>query len=303
MSDIEYFTYYGKIKGINTSDGMLNILVTLGDGTDINVKTEAKNDDIKIGYIYKLRVGRHNNSERAVFYLFEYQAVSAMDDLSEVDKAYRIFDSSCPYSLEELKNEINDYINKIENPTVYEITKKSLEKCENKFFLYPAGQRLHHNYVGGLAHHTLGMLKLAGDFINNFTYLNKDYLYAGVILHDLGKTEEFTGIENTEYSLEGQLLGHLVMGGFSVHDIAVELGKENTEEALLLEHMVISHHGQQTFGACKKPQTAEAAALWYIDTLDSKFRVLGNELSHTMPGEFTDVIGVMDKTKFYKPKN
>ena len=303
MSDIEYYTYYGKIKGINTSDGMLNLLVTLSDSNDINVKTEDKNKDIKVGYIYKLKIGRHNNSDRAVFYLFEYQSVSSIDDLDEVDKAYRMFDNSCPYSLVELKDSIYNYIMQIKNETILKITKKALKKCEKSFFLYPAGQRLHHNYVGGLAHHTLGMLNLANDFAKNFPYLNKDYLFAGVILHDLGKTVEFTGVENTEYSLEGQLLGHLVIGGFSVHDIACELGLENKEEVLLLEHMVISHHGQPAFGACKRPQTAEAAALWYIDTLDSKFRVLGTELQHTKPGEFTDIIGVMEKTKFYKPKN
>lgn len=303
MSDIENYTYYGKIKGINTSDGMQNLLVTLGDGSDINVKTEDKNKDIKVGYIYKLKVGRHSNSDRAVFYLFEYQRVAAIEDLDEVDKAYRMFDHSCPYSLAELKDSIYNYIMQIKNETILKITKKALKKCEKSFFIYPAGQKLHHNYVGGLAHHTLGMLNLANDFARNFPYLNKDYLFAGVILHDLGKTSEFTGVENTEYSLEGQLLGHLVIGGFSVHDISRELGLEDKEEVLILEHMVISHHGQPAFGACKRPQTAEAAALWYIDTLDSKFRVLGTELEHTEAGEFTDIIGVMEKTKFYKPKN
>ena len=84
--------------------------------------------------------------------------------------------------------------------------------------------------------------------------------------------------------------------------ISKNLGLEKTEEALLLEHIVISHHGQAAFGACKKPQTAEAAAIWYIDTIDSKFRVLGKELEKIEAGEFTDTIGVMDKTKFYKIK-
>ncbi len=303
MSDVLYFTYYAKIKGINTSDNIYNLLVTLADNTDINIKTEVNGDNFKVGYIYKMKVGKHSNSERSVFYLFEYQSISSLDNLEEVDMVYRMFDNSCPYTLKELKDNINKYLNEIKNENILKITNHILKKCHNKFYLYPAGQRLHHNYVGGLAHHTLGMLNLAADFAKNFPYLNKDYLYAGVILHDLGKTLEFTGVENTEYSLEGQLLGHLVIGGFDVHQAAVELNLENTEEALLLEHIVISHHGQSAFGACKRPQTAEACAIWYIDTLDSKFRVLGGELDKIEAGTFTDTIGVMEKAKFYKPKN
>lgn len=302
MANVEYFTYYGKIKGINTSDGMYNLLVTLPNQVDINVKTEEQNDNIKIGYIYKMKVGRHSNSEKEVYYLFECQKVSQIEDITEVDMVYRMFDSSCPYSLDELKSKIYGYADLIENSNIKAITLEALKQYERLFFIYPAGQRLHHNYVGGLAHHTLGMLEIAQDFKRNFPYLDKDYLYSGVILHDLGKTLEFTGVENTEYSLEGQLLGHLVIGGLKIFDIAKGLGLEKTEEALILEHIVISHHGQQVFGACKKPQTAEAAAIWYIDTIDSKFRVLGQELEKIKAGEFTDTIGVMDKTKFYKLK-
>jgi 3'-5' exoribonuclease len=111
---------------------------------------------------------------------------------------------------------------------------------------------------------------------------------------------EFSGIENTEYGKKGQLLGHLVMGGYDVMDEAKELGYENSEEALLLEHMIISHHGQPQFGACKKPQTAEALLLWYIDSLDSKLRTLGEQFEKTENNTFTDPIAALEKTKFYK---
>ena len=77
---------------------------------------------------------------------------------------------------------------------------------------------------------------------------------------------------------------------------------ENTKEALLLEHMLISHHGMPQYGSAKKPLTAEALVLWYIDTIDSKFRVLGDELKRTENGSFTESIGVIDKSKIYKPQ-
>ena len=159
---------------------------------------------------------------------------------------------------------------------------------------------MHHAYVGGLVHHCLSMLHLADAFIANFSYLNKDYLYAGIILHDIGKATELDGVVDTAYSLEGQLIGHLVIGAIDIANAAKELGYEGAEEVLLLKHMLISHHGLPQFGSAKKPMTPEALALWYIDTIDSKFRVLGTELEKVEKGSFTENIGVIDKMKIYK---
>lgn len=302
MSDIVTQYFYGKVKGINSSDGMNNLLTTLPEGIDVNIKTETKNSDIKIGYIYKMKVAKHLNSERNVYYLVEYTSLSEIEDIAEVDKAYRLFDCRCPYSLEELMVKINGYINQIDNKVIFDVTKKMVESTRRQFFTFPAASRFHHNYVGGLAYHTIGMLELAQGLINCYQYLDKDYLYAGIILHDIGKIVEFTGVENTEYTVEGQLLGHLVIGGIQISKVADELGYSGKEEVLLLEHMVISHHGNPLFGAAKKPQTPEAMMLWYIDTLDSKFRVLGEEINKVEPGKFSEPIGVLDKTKFYRKK-
>jgi 3'-5' exoribonuclease len=84
--------------------------------------------------------------------------------------------------------------------------------------------------------------------------------------------------------------------------VAHELGFQDTEEVLMLKHMIISHHGQYNFGSPKKPQTGEALLLWFIDTIDSKFTVLGDTLEDTADGTFTQMISVMDKMKFYKHK-
>ncbi len=100
--------------------------------------------------------------------------------------------------------------------------------------------------------------------------------------------------------MDGQLLGHLVIGALEISKMAEGLGYGNRPEVKMLEHMLISHHGQPQFGAAKRPITPEAIALWYIDTIDSKFRVLGEELQKTAPNSFTDTIGVLDKTKVYK---
>lgn len=302
MSELITNIFYGRIRAINSSDGMFNLLTTLPDKTDVNIKTEQKNTDIKIGYIYKMKVVKNTNSERNVYYLVEHEQVSKMENIEEMNMAYRLFDTTCPYDLEELRTRINVYVESIDNEIIYNITKALLDENEKAFYIFPAAQRFHHNYVGGLAYHTLGMLDLADSFLANYSYLDKDYLYAGIILHDMGKVKEFSGVENTEYKVEGQLLGHLVIGGLEIDRKALELGYQDTEEAMLLKHMVISHHGQPIYGAARKPQTPEATLLWYIDTLDSKFRVLGEVMAKVEPGTFSDQVAVMDKVKFYKKK-
>ena len=302
MSEILKSFVYGKVKGVNTSDSMLNITVELADNSIMNIKTNNKETVISQGLIYKFEIAQNDNSDKPVAFLINATKASELEDLEEVDKVYRLFDTRNPIKLDELMDIVNKYINKIDNKVLYDITKGLIEKYNNRFFVYPAATRLHHAYIGGLAYHTIGMLNLVDNFIDNYSYLNKDYLIAGVILHDLGKIIEFTGIENTEYALEGQLLGHLVIGDHFVNDMAKELGYEKCEEVLLLEHMILSHHGQPNFGAAKRPQTAEALVLWYLDTMDSKLRVLGEQFANTKDNEFTESIGVLEKVKFYKHK-
>ncbi|MDE5546841.1 MAG: HD domain-containing protein [Anaeroplasmataceae bacterium] len=287
----------GKVVAINTSDGMANLSIVDQENAPWNIKASLELT-FQIGHVYIFEVEK-NLKERISYVVEKYEAVQNLS-IEENDRFLRMFYPSSPYSLEDSKKVIYDAIAQIENKIVLDITKSLLESNEKKFFIYPAASRMHHTYVGGLAYHTIGMLKLAETFIQNYPYLKKDYLYAGIILHDLGKTSELTGVEATEYTVDGQLLGHLVMGALEISKMADRLGYGNTSEVRSLEHMLISHHGQPQFGAAKRPMTPEAVALWYIDTIDSKFRVLGEELNKTEVNHFTDTIGVLDKVKIYK---
>lgn len=287
----------GKVLTMNTSDGLLNLSVVDEEGGNWNLKADPENGFL-IGHVYIFEV-KTNYKERVSYFVEQYQAVSDLD-MKQADLYLRKFYAGAPISLEEAIHFIDCSIDEIKNPVIQEITKKVLEKKKKEFFLFPAGSRMHHTYVGGLAYHTIGMLKFAKTFMENYPYLKKDYLYAGILLHDLGKTTELTGIEATEFTLDGQLLGHLVIGTLEVDKVAESLGYGDKSEVKMLEHMLISHHGQPQFGAAKRPMTPEAVALWYIDTIDSKFRVLGEELSKTESNHFTDTIGVLDKVKIYK---
>jgi 3'-5' exoribonuclease len=122
------------------------------------------------------------------------------------------------------------------------------------------------------------------------------------LLHDASKIIEFKGPIDSEYSIRGQLIGHLVLGTLEIEKTAERLGLLDKEEVMLLEHMLISHHGQPQFGACKKPETPEALLLWIIDTIDSKMRVLDETFERVEPGSFSEGIGVLERMKFYKRK-
>ena len=290
-----------KVTGINISDDVTNLTVVDKDRNIYNLKiNDPKNISKEHSYIFNYHVVK--GSERNTNIIDSFKEITELG-LEEADRDLRLFYNQSPISLKDAEDEIKGYVNKIDNKVIKEITKALIDKYYDKYFIYPAASKLHHAYVGGLAHHCIGMLKFADGFILNYPYLNKDLVYAGILLHDIGKVIELSGVVDTTYSLKGQLIGHLVIGAMEIEQMAKKLGYEATEEALLLEHMLLSHHGLPQFGAAKKPMTPEALVLWYIDTIDSKFRVLGEELEKTKPGEFSEGIAVLDKIKVYKSKN
>jgi len=290
------------VKGINESDELTNITVVNEIGTIYNLKINNYDNSLKKEHTYLFNYHVKEGNERNALIIDNFKEITELP-FEEENSALRLFYSKSPIELKDAENIVNSYIDKIENKIIKDITISLIKKYHNQYFIYPAAAKMHHAYVGGLAYHSIGMVKFAEGFIENYPYLNKDYIYAGILLHDIGKVKELTGVMDTAYSLDGQLLGHLVLGAMEIEEEAKKLGYQGKEEIMLLEHMLISHHGLPQFGACKKPSTPEALVLWYIDTIDSKFRVLGEFLEKTEPGNYTEPIGVLDKMKVYKPKN
>lgn len=287
------------VKSISQSDGVNNLIVLDKDNNTYNLKLEKdKSKDVIVGYIYRF-VYEVVTQERISYRVKSVVRVEDFDYKLK-DETLRDFLPKSPYTLEDSENIIKEYVEKIQNPIVKDITNYVLSLHHDDFFIYPAASKLHHSCVGGLSYHTIGMLKIADGLLMNFPYLKSDYVYAGVILHDVGKTIELSGNINTSYTTKGQLLGHLVIGAMEINEAAAHLGYKDAEETMILEHILISHHGIPQYGSAKRPLTPEALIIWYIDTIDSKFRVLGEELDKVDVGEFTDTIGVIDKCKIYK---
>lgn len=176
-----------------------------------------------------------------------------------------------------------------------------LEEAGDKIYYYPAAQKLHHAERSGLLHHTSTMLRTAQALCEIYPQLDGDLLAAGVILHDLCKLEELSADEMgvvSEYTVEGQLLGHLVQGVSALGRAAEKLGTRK-ELVLMLQHMILSHHDLPEYGSPRRPMFPEAEVLHIIDLLDARMFEMDYALKNTAPGGFTERIWSLER-KLYK---
>jgi 3'-5' exoribonuclease len=139
-----------------------------------------------------------------------------------------------------------------------------------KFKTAPAAKKMHHAYLGGLLEHTLSMTVLADKIAGHYSGVDRDLLVAGALLHDIGKVREFRFDAHIDYSDEGRLLNHITIGVQMMEDKIKTIPNFPEEKALLLKHMLVSHHGSRAFGSPEPPKTIEAVLLNYIDEIDSK---------------------------------
>ena len=208
-----------------------------------------------------------------------------------------------PEPAEDMLHELQQTASAFQNDDLKRLTLHLLKRFEEKLSYYPAAQRIHHAERSGLLHHTTGMLRLAKKVAEQYPWLNADLLFAGVILHDLCKTEEMDSDQMgvvRDYSREGLLLGHLVLGVTRIQEAANELGIQS-EVVLLLQHMMLSHHGEAEFGSPRKPMFPEAEALHWVDLLDARMNEMQTAIAKLKPGVFSEKIWSLDR-RLYRPQ-
>jgi len=154
-----------------------------------------------------------------------------------------------------------------------------------KFKNAPAAKKMHHAYIGGLLEHTLSMALLADRIVEHYSGVDRDLLLAGAILHDIGKIREFNYKYSIDYSDEGRLLSHIVIGIMMLDEKLEEIEEFPKDQAVLLRHMIVSHHGTREFGSPEPPKTIEAVLLNYIDEIDSKVNGIRDFMTTEDPNE------------------
>lgn len=168
--------------------------------------------------------------------------------------------------------EIERTIGTLKSEEMKALLTECIKRNREKLLFWPAAKSMHHAVRGGLLMHTLSLVKLCEAVCSVYPFVNRDLLISGAILHDFSKIHELKssdiGIAG-DYTPKGNLLGHLVMGAIEIDEIGKELGiSENT--LMLLEHMLISHHGKPEFGAARMPMFIEAELLSEIDLMDAR---------------------------------
>ena len=204
-----------------------------------------------------------------------------------------------PISKEELIKKFNNYVESVKDPDCRKLLDYMIKKYGDKLFTYPAAVSIHHEYASGLLMHSTSMADIAA-FLAPIYEADYDILITGCLLHDMGKITELEGPIVYKYSLEGKLLGHISIMAAEIRKAAEELNI-TSEVPVLLEHMVLSHHGQPDFGSPVMPLTKEALLLSLIDNLDSKMAVINKALGDIEPGNFTNKLFPLDNRAFYKP--
>lgn len=208
---------------------------------------------------------------------------------------------SAPVPLKQLEQELKDAIQRITDTDYRKLTQTLIDQSYDAFLTYPAAVRNHHEYTSGLIYHTLSMIKVATALIPLYPKLNSSLVFAGILLHDLGKTVEFTGAVIPKYSTEGKLIGHLQWMAGKIQALGEQL-QIDREKVMLLQHLVLSHHGKPEFGSAVMPMTKEALFVSMIDDFDAKMTITDKALDGVEPGQFTNRIFALDDRSFYKAK-
>lgn len=284
-------------KGVsNNGQPYLNITFQDASGTIEGKKWEINDNDlllIEVGKIVYVNAEVLKYREKN-----QLKVLTVNEQKGEVDLAD--FIKSAPVGKEELLSKLLSYVEQIEYPDVKKIVSKIIEEKLDRISEYPAATRNHHEYYCGLLHHTTGMLDLAKSVCDLHSNVDRSMLYAGVILHDIGKTIEFSGPVLPKYTIEGKLIGHISIMSALVKETANKLEIEN-ERVILLQHMILSHHGKNEYGSPILPLTLEAEILTFIDNLDSRINMISKAINEIEEGEFTNHQYGLEGRCIYKP--
>lgn len=213
------------------------------------------------------------------------------------------FVAAAPLEPEYMYGEIFKYIDNMENEDIKKITSAIFRDVKDKLMSYPAAKKNHHAVRSGLLYHILTMLKAGEKLSGIYTFINKDLLYAGIILHDMSKLDEMDANELgivSEYTIEGQLLGHITQGIKRLELVSKSLGADS-EIVMMIQHMILSHHYEPEFGSPVKPMFPEAELLHHLDMIDARMYDMNRILGETESGSFSERIYSLEGRKIYKP--
>ena len=300
---VEGFCLVKSLEVKKTAKGLAYLDMTLTDSSgEINAKLwdykEELHSDIKVNSLVKVRGSESMFNDAPQLRVDRIRKALESDNIKVED-----FVPSTEYSGESLFDAVIGTAQNFENEDLKKLVVTILEENRGELTVCPAAFRLHHAVRGGLMYHTLSVLRLAECVCGIYPSVDRELLLSGVILHDVAKIREFevsdAGIVSG-YSVEGSLIGHLVKGAMDIEKTGERLGIDKNL-LMLLEHMVLSHHGEPEFGAAVRPMFLEAEILSELDMLDARIYEISHSVSEIEPGAFTARQWALDNRKLYNP--
>ncbi|KDR93998.1 3'-5' exoribonuclease [Peptoclostridium litorale DSM 5388] len=289
-----------EVKTASNNKNYLDIMLSDKTG-DINAKLwdmgPYEETSYETGCIVKVRalVSTWKNTAQLKI---EKMRQAVEDDGVSIEQ----FVAAAPYEAEHMYGIISGYVDNISSNDIRGIVKLIMDKKRERLMYYPAAKSNHHAIRSGLLYHIMTMLSAAEKLMEIYTFLNSDLLYAGVVLHDICKVDEMDSNEIgmvSEYTVEGKLLGHIIQGIKEVESAAAEIGAPK-ETAMLLEHMILSHHFEAEYGSPKKPLIPEAEMLHYLDIMDARMYDFKKAVDDTQEGEFSQRVWSLDGRSVYR---
>ncbi len=242
----------------------------------------------------RARVGRYGSKLQLVVELLRRAG----------DHEYEIgdFTPHTRYSIDELWQKLTGFAESIADPHLHALIASFLAdpQIERALRAAPAAKSMHHAWIGGLLEHIVSLLGICDRAAAHYPQVNRDLLLTGAVLHDIGKLEELRWGLTFDYTLEGQMLGHITLGLRMIEQKIDAIPDFPPKLRLLVEHLVLSHHGRYEFGSPKLPMTLEAILLHYLDDLDAKMHTVESELEKSREngragGEMTDWVRPLER--------
>ncbi len=279
--------------------GKTYVDMTLGDKTgDIVSKWwDGSEAPAAVGEVLKVRGQVQEYMGRLQLRVERVRAAVPQDD---VDMSSLV--PSAPLDPQELLLEIQIAIDEIADEQLRRVVRTLYDEAGDKLLTAPAAQSFHHSVRSGLLWHVTTMLRAARALAAVYPQLDRDLLSAGVLIHDLSKLTEMnvTSIGVVDgYTTEGMLIGHIVAGVARIGEVGKALGCD-PELIMLLQHMVLSHHGVPEYGSPRAPMFLEAEVLSHLDMLDARVYDITQALALAQPGTFTDRVRSLDGRRLYR---
>lgn len=298
---VDGFCLVKSVEVKTSSKGDTYLDFTLSDSTgEINGKlwryNVAEHGEYKANDLVKIRgtISQYNGTDQ--LRIERIRPAIESDNVRVED-----FVRSSGYSSEQMYDCLMNIANSFTDNNLKTLVTTILADNRENLLFWPAAFKLHHALRGGLLMHTLSIVRLCEGVCNIYPFIDRELLLSGAILHDISKLQEFdvndAGVADG-YTIEGNLLGHIAMGATTIDKYAEKLGVDR-KVSVLLQHMILSHHGEPEFGAAVRPMFIEAEVLSELDLMDSRIYEMREAVAGANPNDFSGRVWALDNRKLF----